>query len=141
MSVRPAAPGELETVRQLWEELYGEFPARPHRRKHWSDVEDDMRRYLAEEVVLLAEEQGDAVGFAVAWPENERVGYVGLLYVRPELRRRGIGRALLAQAAQRLDRPFVTLSVDTDAEARSFYRRLGFREDALSLVIEAERLR
>ena len=67
-------------------------------------------------VALLAEEEGDAVGYALGWPRNERVGYLGDLYVQPEFRRRGIGRALLVAAAEGLDREYLVLTTETRNE-------------------------
>jgi ribosomal protein S18 acetylase RimI-like enzyme len=139
--IRKANPEDLDTVRELWEALYGERPQLEHRRKDWSDVVDDVRQYISENVALIAEEDEGAVGFALAWPENDRVGHLGLLYVRPEFRRRGIARALIREAAARLDREFLTLKTETqDAAARAFYNHLGFKEESVNFVIDSQQL-
>ena len=107
MKIRQAQHEDLDTVRELWETFYTEWPEPPHRQKGWDDIAGDVERLLLEGgVALLAEEDGDAVGYALGWPRNERVGYVGDLYVQPEFRRRGIGRALLVAAAEGLDREY-----------------------------------
>ena len=139
--IRKATEADLEVVRELWEALYGERPQLEHRKKAWSDVVDDVRLYISENVAVIAEEDDGAVGFALAWPENERVGYLGLLYVRPEFRRRGIARALVRETADRLDREFLTLKTETqDAAARAFYNHLGFKEESVNFVIGSKQL-
>jgi ribosomal protein S18 acetylase RimI-like enzyme len=92
-------------------------------------------------VALLAEQDGKAIGFALGWPRNDRVGYLSDLYVRPEFRRRGIGRALLVQAAAGLGREFLVLTTETgNGPARDYYARLGFVEESVNLAIRSERL-
>ena len=52
---------------------------------------------------------------------------MGDLYVQPEFRRRGIGRALLVAAAEGLDREYLVLTTETRNEpARAYYSGLGF---------------
>jgi ribosomal protein S18 acetylase RimI-like enzyme len=141
MTVRSATTADLELVRELWEAFYSEWPEPEHRRKDWSDVVEHVQRHIEENVVLIAEEGGTAVGFALGWPRNERVGYVSDLYVRPEFRRRGIARALLKETAAKLGREFVTLTTETrNSGARAYYGRLGFHEESVNFVIERERL-
>ncbi len=142
MKIRRASATDVEIVRELWEAFYDEWPEPEHRRKGWNEVADAVRRAIDEQVVLIAEEDEAAVGFALAWPKNDRVGFVSDLYVRPAFRRRGIARALLKEAAGRLDREFVTLTTELrNPGARAFYGRLGLREESVNMVIEAERLR
>ena len=71
---------------------------------------DDLRRHLfgdrpAAEVLILAEVDGEPVGFALFFPTFSTFrGQPGLyledLFVRPEHRGRGIGKALLASLAR-----------------------------------------
>ena len=141
MTIRPATQQDLETIRALWEELYAEMPEPEHQQKAWAEVVDAVQRVIQENVALLAEEDGSAVGFALAWPKNERTGYLSDLYVQSAHRRQGIGRELVREAASRLGRNVLTLDVDVRNEgARSLYRLLGFREQSLRLAIDAERL-
>ena len=141
MKVRSAAPEDLETVRKLWEALYGECPEPDHERKGWEDVADDVRRGIDEHVALLAEDDGEAVGFLLARARTPRVGYVSDLYVRPARRRCGLATALLREGARRLDREIVTLDVDASNDAAAaFYDRLGFHPQSARLAIAAEAL-
>jgi aminoglycoside 6'-N-acetyltransferase I len=96
--VREAAPDDAP----VWEVLRGEL---------WPDGKEDHRPEIASffagtlaepDAVLLAELTGMIVGFAelairedVAGFEGKRVGYVEGLYVRPEVRQRGIAMTLL----------------------------------------------
>ena len=142
MKIRRATTDDLDTVRDLWQTFYTEWPEPPHRRKEWGDIAADVERLLDEGgVALLAEEDCSAVGYALAWSRNERVGYLGDLYVQPEFRRRGIGRALLAAAAEGLEREFLVLTTETRNEpARAYYAGLGFHEESVNFVIRAEEL-
>lgn len=142
MKIRQATQDDLETVRELWEAFYTEWPEPPHRQKGWDDIADDVRRAIDENVVLIAEE-GGAVGFALGWrhAQNPRLGYLSDLYVRPEFRRKGIGRALVAEAAAGLGRKYLVLTTETrNGPARAYYKGLGFEEESVNLVIETERL-
>jgi ribosomal protein S18 acetylase RimI-like enzyme len=143
MTIRRAEAADLETVRELWEAFYAEWPEPPHRQKGWDDIAEEVRVAIGESVVLLAEERGAAVGYALAFrhPRNERIGFLADLYVRPAFRLRGIGRALLGEAATALSREYLTLSTEVrNKPARAYYKRLGFDEESVNLVIEMERL-
>ncbi|PWS36929.1 GNAT family N-acetyltransferase [Falsiroseomonas bella] len=94
---------------------------------HWQAV---MARRPLPGVVLLAKLGHEAVGFCAAW-KHGATAHVDNLHVRPGLRGAGIGRALIAEAATRLQsrgcagadlRVFVG-----NAAALRFYRGLGAR--------------
>lgn len=90
-----------------------------------------------EGVVLVAELAERAVGFLVAFVEHEedgdlhldgryrRRGHISDLYVRPEMRRRGIARALLTAAESHLRNvgvEFVNITyLATNPDAGEFY--------------------
>lgn len=53
------------------------------------------------------------------------------LYVKPEVRRRGIGRALLGAVEERCKQRGISyVEVQTDGEAASFYEALGYELEA-----------
>ena len=61
--------------------------------------------------------------------------------MRPAYRRRGVARELLAAASAALGTELLSLTVSvTNDEARTVYRRLGFRDEAMNLIVESERL-
>ena len=78
------------------------------------------------------EDEGTVVGTVMAGYDGHR-RWVNYLAVAPEHRRRGLGRALMHEAQERLRRlgcPKVNLQIRGDnLEAIAFYRRIGFSED------------
>jgi len=89
-------------------------------------------------VVLLAESQGQAVGFTQLYPSFSsvsmaRVFVLNDLFVAPKARRLGVGEALLTAAADHA-RQFgaVRLSLNTDVQnlpAQALYASLGWERD------------
>ena len=71
--------------------------------------------------VIVAELDGRVAGFA-AVVDGELDG----LFVEPDLWRRGIGTALVEEAAHEARRRGMTLSVTANPGAREFYERCGF---------------
>ena len=85
--------------------------------------------------VTVAELDGDAAGYAYLSPWRPREAYrrsvEGSVYVRPDLHRRGIGRALLTDLIERarvLGHRTLIGGTCTEVEAsRALQRALGFR--------------
>jgi ribosomal protein S18 acetylase RimI-like enzyme len=91
---------------------------------------------------ILAEIDGQAVGFAalrvapcVFYPEPH--AELTELYVEPEYRRKGVGRALVSYAqalAQEVGaKGLVVLTSLSNHAAQAFYHALGYRDDDLAL--------
>lgn len=83
--------------------------------------------------VLVAELRGEVVGVSWQWNQDP-IGWVGELGVRPELQGRGIGRALLRHAIADLARrgfSIAQLNVDSQNEfgAVDLYRSVGMEID------------
>ncbi|MFB6278866.1 MAG: N-acetyltransferase family protein [Salinibacter sp.] len=83
--------------------------------------------------ILLAEVDGEAVGVVAVQPlDDEGACEMKRLYVDPDVRRQGLGRALargIIEAAQ--DLGYDVMRLDTVASmtaARTLYRSLGFEE-------------
>ena len=105
---------------------------------HVSATEDDLRRALMADqpavFVHVAEHEGDVVGFALwyltfsTWSGVHGI-YLEDLYVRPDVRGSGHGRALLAELARicvRRGYSRVEWAVlDWNSPALGFYRSLG----------------
>ena len=88
--IRPATAHDLPLVRDLWRAFCDEVPDHDWRD---DDAEEELRELeqaVATGVVLLA----DDIGFVVATKRGKRVGFVDILYVRPEARRNGIAAEL-----------------------------------------------
>lgn len=134
LTIAPARPDDaglvLELIRELavYEKLEGQVTA----------TEEGLRRALfgsspAAEV-RLARWDGAPAGFALFFPNfSTFLGRPGLyledLYVKPEHRGRGIGRALLRELATiARERGYGRIDwwvLDWNAPAIGFYRRLG----------------
>jgi len=134
IAIRPATIADVPIIRQFiielaeYEKLGDEAVA----------TEDDLRAALFGErqdaEVLMAEVDGTPGGFALYFHNfstflGRRGLYLEDLYVRPALRGRGVGRALLARlAALALERGcgrFEWSVLDWNEPAIGFYRSLG----------------
>ncbi|HEV2111729.1 MAG TPA: aminoglycoside 6'-N-acetyltransferase [Gammaproteobacteria bacterium] len=101
-TIRPARPGDSAAWLRMRCALWPEGSEREHATEIAAFFAGRTRMPLA---VLLAFEEGDAVGFVelsirsvVESCETDRVAYLEGWYVEPAARRRGIGRALVAAA-------------------------------------------
>ena len=82
---------------------------------------------------LVYLEAGDVVGYVAAEIQSDRSGYIDYLGVRLDQRGRGVGRALVRAATNRLlglEATSVNLTVrESNAVARALYGSLGFNEE------------
>ncbi|HWA89399.1 MAG TPA: GNAT family N-acetyltransferase [Rhizomicrobium sp.] len=98
-------------------------------------------------IVRIAEQDGRAVGWAVAWPEDDviyvreqdrRFLYISELYVEEGLRGTGLGRALIAACeewARGQGLRFARIGVMAkNIRADAVYRRAGFEPYAIRLA-------
>jgi GNAT superfamily N-acetyltransferase len=149
--IRPAGPEDAGTVLSLIRELAAYEGLLEHVRASEADILRDgfgRRSYFQ---CLLAEIDGEAVGFALFFHNYStfegRPGlYLEDLYVAERARARNLGRLLMARLAAialesgcaRLD-----LSVLRANPARGFYHRLGVTElaDWLPYRVEGEALK
>ncbi|WP_300517529.1 GNAT family N-acetyltransferase [Aliiroseovarius sp.] len=85
--------------------------------------------------VLVAEHHGGLVGYAALCPRarmqfGQRAMDLHHLFVHRPLRWKGVGRALLGEAAalsRRLEADFLTVATDVEnAQAQAFYEAAGF---------------
>jgi GNAT superfamily N-acetyltransferase len=135
-SIRPARPDDAATIATLIGEL-AEYEKLAHEAKATAD---DIRRHIfgprpfAE--VLIAEVDGEPVGFALFFHNFSTFrGQPGIyledLFVRPEHRGKGLGKALLVQLARlAVERGCGRLEwavLDWNAPSIAFYKSLGSR--------------
>jgi ribosomal protein S18 acetylase RimI-like enzyme len=131
--IRTATADDLPLVRELWQAFENEIPDEPWRE---DDLEEDLawlEQAIKEEIVLLADEDG----LAVARRRGEKLGFLEVVYVRPQARRGGLGAELVRQAVTRLREAgaeMLELEVlASNEEARSIYERWGLKPVELTL--------
>jgi ribosomal protein S18 acetylase RimI-like enzyme len=138
VNVREATPADEPTLLAFTEAIFGENWDRP-----WRPPEITPKIF-ERKLVLLAENDGEAVGYAFGELDPQGYAHVNIVYVVPEHRRRGVTRALLAEFASRAREEGIehmTLDVATGNEVgREVWRRMGFTEWALRLTVPLERL-
>jgi ribosomal protein S18 acetylase RimI-like enzyme len=131
--IRPATADDLPLVRELWQAFEQEIPDEPWRE---DDLEEDLawlEKAIREDIVLLADEHG----LAVAQRKGEKLGFLEILYVRPEARRAGVAAELFREAARRLleaGAEMLELEVlASNTEAQAIYERWGLKPVELTL--------
>jgi ribosomal protein S18 acetylase RimI-like enzyme len=132
VTIRPASAADHDVLRELWEEFEAELGGEPYLHETWEEAWEDLSVTIDDGVALIAEEDGSPVGFVfcVLGDRGRKTAHVTDIYVRPELRRRGIGQALLAELiepARAAGLGHVSLEVLMhNVDARRLYERLGF---------------
>jgi len=133
MTIRDADANDLELLHRLREAFQQELNKPPFFDEPWETIADDVQDTITNGVALIAEDDDAPVGYALASivPQTPIRGHLYDLYVKTEVRGRGVGRELIAATAGRLRQRDVThLSLDvalTNDSARRLYERLGFR--------------
>ena len=135
MNVREANPSDTDAVLALFEAMDWDRP--------WPRPQLGPK-HLEGKLVLVAEENGEIAGFAFGETEQHGRAHLNLACVRPESRRQGVMKALLAEFAVRAraaGSEHVTLDVDTSNEVgRAVWQRLGFTEFSRRLFASVDAL-
>lgn len=131
--IRPATADDLPLVRELWQAFSAEIPDEPWREDDLAEDLAQLEHAIRDEIVLLAGEDG----LAVAQRRGERLGFLDIVYVRPEARRSGLAAQLVREVVARLrERGVEMLELEvlaSNAEARAIYDRWGFKPVELTL--------
>jgi GNAT superfamily N-acetyltransferase len=157
INIRPAIASDVPLIRQLIHEL-AEYEREPHS-VHITEeqlLRDGFEKDLYFEC-LLAELDGAPAGFALYFPIYStwrgRSLHLEDVFVRPEFRGRGVGKALLQQVASialergcaRLqwdvlewNKPAIDFYLSLDATMLDDWRRMRVTDDALRKLAEAE---
>ncbi len=136
MNIRSAHPEDVDLLMSLVERLESELPDLPYAEDPAELERAKVERMVTDGVALIAEEDGNAVGYALAryGDHGPTTVYVSDLWVDSTVRGQGIGRELLrrvAAAASERGSTHVLLDVDSkNREAIAFYDHLGFEEGA-----------
>ena len=126
LTIRPAGPADLAAVERIERASFGDPWSRS---ALFGELHADAMR-----LPLVAELAGEVCGFLMAWRVVDQLHVLNVA-AAPAVRRRGVGTALLLEAA-RLARADglreITLEVrEGNRAARDFYRRHGFAESGL----------
>lgn len=129
MLIRTYHSDDQEAVVRLWEECGLTRP--------WNDPYKDITRKVAQgdDLFLVGECDQQLMATAMAGFDAHR-GWLYYLAVDPAYRHRSYGQQLLREVEARLlqrDCPKLNLLVrDDNTELINFYRRLGYKQDAVS---------
>ncbi|USS40189.1 GNAT family N-acetyltransferase [Thermococcus aggregans] len=114
--------------------LYIEFFRELRGKQGWSPDEEEVYKKEAEnyfkrgDMVFLAVEEGKSTGF-IRVSSREGCFWIEELFVRPEFRGRGIGRALVERAEEEVRKHDDTLYLfvlPQDKDAIAFWKKLGY---------------
>ena len=141
VAVRLASPRDLEELAELFDG-YRVFYRQPADRARARQFIEE-RIALHESVVLVVDgDAGRLDGFTQLFPSftssgTARTWLLNDLFVRPEARRRGVGRALVTAAIElgrRTGAAAVSLATEqTNVTAQPLYEALGFERDTAFL--------
>jgi len=98
----------------------------------WNQTPDDWKRFLAlsPDGCFVAEWEGQQAGTATTTTYGDRFGWVGMVLVAPEMRRKGIGTRLLKHAITHLEEAGVaSVRLDATPLGKELYDTLGFQDD------------
>ncbi len=125
-AIRPARPGEHVVLSALAFRASREIWGYPDAFMVWEPealaVEPE---YIANDVVSVLEEDGNAVGFSMLRGDPPEIE-LSRMFVEPDRAGRGIGRALWEHAvATARDLGASVITLDADPNAEPFYLRMG----------------
>jgi ribosomal protein S18 acetylase RimI-like enzyme len=138
VNIRRATERDVPALRELYAAFEAELPAAPY---FDTDLERELREVdeiVRDELALVAEERGEAVGFALARRRDAVHARLTDLYVVPTARRRGVAAELVREVVSEYKQDGVEhLSLEVMIEnddARAVYARWGFLEYELTLA-------
>src|SRR5438045_101030 len=130
VSIRQATDDDLPVLRELYAQFHAEVPPPDYADESLEHELAELPPYVQKHVALLAEADGEAVGFALAQLKGPKHGFLSDLYVNAAARRRGVAAALTREVVTRLAErgaEVVELEVlNSNADARRVYERWGF---------------
>jgi GNAT superfamily N-acetyltransferase len=92
----------------------------------WNQTEPDWALMLANGTGIGIEGREALVASGIALPLGPAIGWVSMILVDPEWRRRGFGRAMLEAAVAKLQRRRLRVGLDATEWGEPLYRHFGF---------------
>jgi ribosomal protein S18 acetylase RimI-like enzyme len=142
--IRTATADDLPLVRELWEEFESVVPDKPWRPDDTDESRAALDAAIGEDIVLIAEHDGGAVGLAVLTRRGPKLGFVDILYVRPSARRRGVAAELVRELTTRVAAEGIEMLelevLASNEAARAVYERWGLQPVELTLGARVDEL-
>jgi ribosomal protein S18 acetylase RimI-like enzyme len=120
--IRPASADDAEPIGRLFIDSFATLTFLPRLHTDEETMDFIANIVMRDQEVLVAEAEGAITGF-IAMHED----VVHHLYIRPDLRRHGIGSALLERAKERMPTGFRLWVFQQNLAARRFYEKHGLR--------------
>jgi GNAT superfamily N-acetyltransferase len=117
LTMRQMLPDDLPVVDML------------RQRENWNQTFEDLERFLAYEPAgcFLASWAGIPVGTVTTTAYGRDLGWIGMMLVDPDYRRRGIASELIRRSVKYLrDNNVASIKLDATPAGEPVYRRLGF---------------
>src|ERR1043165_4750237 len=98
----------------------------------WNQTPADWQRFieLSPRGCLLAECEGRPVATATTVTYGSELGWIGMMLVHPDFRRRGIARVLMQHSIEILQSAGVkSIKLDATPAGREVYLRIGFKDE------------
>jgi ribosomal protein S18 acetylase RimI-like enzyme len=122
--IRPISNSDLSTVQSLL--VAGGWEQRA------ADITELTELIQRSQVALVAEAEGQVVGFVRALTDNIANGYISMLVVAPQSRKRGVGSALVKACMG--SNPEMTWVLRAGRPGLlSFYEKLGFQVSTVAM--------
>ena len=141
--IRRANEADLAAVAGLFRAFDREVPEPSYRESELERELEEIEAMLRDDFTLVAEEDGQLVGYALSKREGSRYARLTDLYVAPQARGRGLSRGLVqAVATHWRGEGIETLELEvleSNNQARAIYERWGFApvEHVLAAPLEA----
>jgi GNAT superfamily N-acetyltransferase len=135
--IRAATPEDVPTLQGLWREFAAEVPDLPYRDEDLDEELQEIADLVGAGIVLVAEQDGNAVGLALGRRTGGKVYELRDLFVQQAARRAGLAgelmREFVAQAGAAGAEVIELDVLASNAEARAVYERWGFKPIELKL--------
>jgi GNAT superfamily N-acetyltransferase len=135
--IRAATPDDVPVLQGLWREFAAEIPDMPYRDEDLDEELQEIADLVGVGIVLVAEEDGNAVGLALGRRTGSKVYELRDLFVQQAARRSGVAGELMHEfVAQASAAGAEVIELDVlanNTEARTVYERWGFKPVELKL--------